>query len=553
MTRTLIIGLDGATFDLLNPWIQAGDLPTLARLIRDGSSGILHAYPNMNSAVAWSAIVTGCNPGKHGVYDFGDTLGAKDKIWHPVTARDRKRDPFWRMLNAAGQCVSVINVPISFPADAINGFMISGMDAPGIDSPGAAHPPGLIEELRNQGINYVLDVPKLRQFRSRNPNVLPDIVIKMVQARTQTILNLMDRQPWDTFMAVYIATDRMQHSFWGQSPAPCPPDGSPLALSWEPLRQLYKLLDGELAKLLARAGEDTNVLVISDHGFGPSQSDVRKLNRLFEKLGWLQFRQMRKSPMQVWLLKNFLAYGRRFLPPALQYFLAKRFPSLRERALSANNFGDLDWSKTQVFSHTQFGSVFINAEGVWPNGVVKPEDYDIVCEKVCTVLRGLTDPATGRPLAIAVHRRSEVYSGPHAHRAPDIMIEWDRTVQATGMRWEGGEMLISQEPKHQDAWHGSHQSEGILIAHGPQIRLGAPLGRITQYDVAPTVLYLQQQPIPKDMDGRVLIELLDPQLLKQRPLQYTDTNGTLVSTAPELDAAEEAQIESRLRDLGYIE
>src|ERR1043166_9161730 len=103
--RTLIIGLDGATFDLIEPLVRAGHLPALARLMTHGVHGSLQAWPNMNSAAAWSSMVTGYNPGQHGVYDFGHAPQQRGHGWHPTTATCRRKDPFWRLLSAAGQRV----------------------------------------------------------------------------------------------------------------------------------------------------------------------------------------------------------------------------------------------------------------------------------------------------------------------------------------------------------------------------------------------------------------------------------------------------------------
>jgi len=101
--RTLIIGLDGATFDLIHPWVQAGHLPTFAKLMAQGVHAPLRAWPNLSSAAAWSSIVTGYNPGQHSVFNFVDALPQVGAKWHPSTAADRKKDPFWRFLSAAGK------------------------------------------------------------------------------------------------------------------------------------------------------------------------------------------------------------------------------------------------------------------------------------------------------------------------------------------------------------------------------------------------------------------------------------------------------------------
>lgn len=275
--RTIIIGLDGATFDLILPWSEAEYLPTLTRLMRNGAYGVLDSFPNMNSAAAWSSIVTGTNAGKHGIFDFGEQLNPS-RPWHPVTALDRHRNPFWRILTTAGKRVGVMNVPISYPADAVNGFAVSGMDAPSISSEGFAFPINFLEQLRHAGIDYILDVNQLDAVHEREPNHIPTVVRAMVEARTRAFLYGMEQFRCDVGMVVFIATDRMQHYYWGTSE-------NPFDESWTALRELYQLLDGRIAEILARVGEETNVLIVSDHGFGPRRKAKNEVVVILEKTG----------------------------------------------------------------------------------------------------------------------------------------------------------------------------------------------------------------------------------------------------------------------------
>lgn len=131
-----------------------------------------------------------------------------------MTGIDRKKDPFWRLLSAAGKPVGVINVPITYPADQINGFMLAGMDTPGLNSPGFAHPSELRNELRSLGIDYIIDVPNLGIASKRDPHHLPESVERMIDARSRTVLHLMQSRPWEVLMAVFVAIDRVQHYFW---------------------------------------------------------------------------------------------------------------------------------------------------------------------------------------------------------------------------------------------------------------------------------------------------------------------------------------------------
>ena len=548
--RTLIIGLDGATFDLIGPWVRKGHLPALEKLMAEGIHGPLKAWPNMNSASAWTSMVTGHNPGEHSIYDFGDALPQRDSEWHPTTGADRQRDPFWRLLSDAGQYVGVMNMPISYPADPVHGFMLAGMDAPGTHSSGFAHPPDLLDELRRQGIHYILDVPDLGTSSQRDPYRLPGAVQEMMDVRARTLLHLMRTRPWDTLMAVFVATDRVQHFFWPEG------ETSPEGHRWAPIQDLYQRVDAHLNELLKHVDANTTVLIVSDHGFGPAQSTKQCLNQLFAHLGLLQHREGGVG-LQSKLLKALLFQGRRVIPQRFQLPLAQAFPRLRIRAIDAQKYAGIEWSRTQVFSGLPGRNVRINLHGRQPEGVVPPEDYHLVREHVRNILMNLTDPDTGRRLVRTVHNREDLYHGPYTDQADDLLIEWEAGSLRNGICYDAeGKRIIIRAPEGNNTRRGltgTHHSEGTFIAYGPHIKPGATIAGATLYDIAPTILYLQGHPIPTDMDGEVLTGIFTEEHLHHHPIRHTEPTVARTQTAEDLDTRDIGKIEERLRDLGYIE
>ena len=548
-SRTLVIGLDGATFDLIEPWGKAGYLPTLSRLMAEGVHGPLRAWPSLNSAAAWTSMVTGYNPGEHSIYHFGDAPPQRGHKWRPTTGTDRRKDPFWRLLSTAGQHVGIINVPVSYPADPIQGFMLSGMDAPGDRSPGFAHPPDLLDELRQHGIDYVLDVPNLGVASQRDPHRLPRSVPQMVDTRAHAILHLMKNHPWETLMAVFVATDRVQHCYWPAGAVPFEND------EWAPIRQLYQQLDAHLACILEQIDENTTVLVVSDHGFGVMRPATRCLNPIFAHLGLLR-QSEGVGRVRGRLLGILLQHGRRIIPQRFQLPLAQALPGLRLEAINERVHGGVEWSHTQVFA--TWDRVYVNLKGRQPEGTVSPDDYDPLRERVRDALLALTDPATRRRLVRAVHWPEEVYHGPFLEQAADLLVEWDyEAVREAVCYGAGKEAVIIEAPKWAGSgrrWSGSHRSEGILLAWGPSIKQGATVANATLYDIAPTVLYLQDHPVPSDMDGKVLTDIFTEEHVHRHPVRYGEPSETgLEAPGPVLGAEEARQVEERLRGLGYIE
>lgn len=505
----MIIGLDGATLDLIRPWAQAGHLPAFAKLIAEGVQGTLLAWPNMNSAAAWTSMVTGCNPGQHMIYGFGDVSAQDAATWRPFTRADCKRDPFWRLLSATGRRVGVINVPLTYPAEAINGFMLSGSDASGIGRSGLAHPAAILDELRKRGIQHILDVPNLARLSKRTPRQVPLPLQQMVDARSRSILHLMGTQPWDVLMAVFVATDRVQHYFWPTADLGLEDPG------WTPIHHVYQQIDAFLDDALSLVGEDTTVLVVSDHGFGPQQPVLHHLNALLARLDLVHFRGGRLSPESS-TLKKLLLWGRRWIPLQLQGPLARAFAGLHLRAVNDSMMLNIDWSKTQAFIDPLGGQLRINLQGRQREGIVPPHAYQQLRDRLQRIMRQLREPSTGLQVAQAVHTREEVYHGPYAHLAEDLLIRWKDGLRYNALSYESdGRQVIVRAPNETPGegrgrgWSGTHRPEGVFLARGPRIKHGATIEGVTVYDIAPTVLYLQNHPIPPDMDGQVLMHIFD--------------------------------------------
>jgi predicted AlkP superfamily phosphohydrolase/phosphomutase len=552
--RTFILGLDGATFDLIDPLIRAGCLPTLQHLIQNGTRATLNAFPDMNSAAAWSSLVTGYNAGEHGIFHFDKNwykLSQKSITPRPTLGADRQRDPFWCVLSNAGQRVGIINVPISFPADPLNGFMLAGMDTPGVHSQGFCYPASLYEELRSQGIAYEIDTLNLARLARQDPYHFPEQIKRMTDARARAILYLMDTRPWDVLMGVFIATDRVQHFYWHEENTEV---HSP---SWTPLRELYQQLDHFLADSITRLDSNTTILIVSDHGFGRKRRALHALNELLAQLGLLEYSEHTRDVPGT-LLAHLLQQGRRIIPSSLQYPLSRLFPALHFRALTAGGFGNIDWSRTQVFADPDGWGVYVNLLGREPEGIVPVQDYDALLERMREILLRLRDGESGRAVVREVFKRDELFHGPHAQPAPDLTLEWNFETVGDSLVYKGeGQEILVRDTRHSSSdekWKATHRPDGILIAYGAQIKRGATLSPASLYDIAPTILYLQGQSIPSGMDGTVLTDLFTPDFIEEHPITFTATSHEHAhAQQPDTSNEDLHLVEQRLRDLGYLD
>jgi predicted AlkP superfamily phosphohydrolase/phosphomutase len=210
----------------------------------------------------------------------------------------------------------------------------------------------------------------------------------------------------------------------------------------------------------------------------------------------------------------------------------------------------VDWSRTRAYAQGNFGQIFLNLKGRQPRGRVDPDDARALMDEIKAGLMEIVDPKTGERLVEQVHEAAELYHGPHAEKAPDLTVvlkDWKyRTI---GLHDFTTHRLIA--PAFGPT--GDHRMEGVLIAGGPGIRPGAaPRGDANLLDVAPTVLRLLDLPVPADMDGRVLAEILAPELAAAADRREEGDDAPGAGDAPSYAEEDEAAIQARLADLGYL-
>jgi predicted AlkP superfamily phosphohydrolase/phosphomutase len=246
-------------------------------------------------------------------------------------------------------------------------------------------------------------------------------------------------------------------------------------------------------------------------------------------------------------------------------WLADLMPALRDKAeTSYTSFTEIDWERTQAFCSEVLASppsIWINLRGVRPQGIVDPADYENVREKVIAKLKELKDPRTGEPVIKRVLKREEAFHGPFAAEAADLILDWwDASLFSTGPSFpdqadEPPVVVTEKRPTVGSEWGGTHRLHGIIVAKGPHFRRGAEIAGARLIDFAPTLLYLLGQPVPRDMDGKVLSDLFQPEYLQTHPIRYDDEkeNFQAAATSGEYSKEEAAQVEDRLKALGYIE
>jgi predicted AlkP superfamily phosphohydrolase/phosphomutase len=551
--RALVVGLDGVPLDLLRPWIEAGELPTMERFVRRGVSGLLRSTMPPTSGPSWSSFMTGKNPGKTGIYDF---LYRAEGSYHfpPVNASLRDGLDLWQILSQAGRRVGVLNVPLTYPIRPVNGFTISGWMTP-YSVKDYVYPPELDGELR-QAVGEYRIYPTMTCTPGREREYLK-ASLELLEMRMRAALYLLRREPWDLFMTVVFDTDRVLHQLWHLLD-PDHPWHRGRSAGREADRSLvleyFRHVDRHLGRLFDAVDGDTLKIVMSDHGMGSAHHFVVLNNWLLES----GFLSLKRTP---WTAFKRALFGagitlRNVHRVANRLGLARHaeYKGLYSTdwllKLAFLSFNDVDWSRSVAYSFGRhYGPIYLNVRDREPQGIVEPgAAYDRVREQVAASAMEFRHPDTGRRLVGRVLRREEVYHGPHLGHAPDlILIPADPRDIFFGLADFGSNRTVDTVYRYS----GMHRDDGMLLMSGPQVVSGARLAGAAIQDLAPTLLHVMGVPIPRDMDGRPLFDALDD-AYRERTLEYADAGDNGDRPRLKYSEHEEKQIAERLRGLGYL-
>jgi len=533
--RVLIVGLDGATFDVLNPLMEAGYMPNLRRLVETGTSGILESTKPPITPAAWTTFMTGKGPGRHGIVDFEKYDVATNTLSFNSTYEIREKT-IWEILSEKGFKVGSINLPMTYPPRKVNGFMISGFETPSTDVE-FTYPPELKGEIlrRWPEYNYRSDWQR-RMFGGTKlfQRNLDYITASFVQGR-EIATYCGDTYGWDVLMVLYKLVDNLQHKTWKYLD---PANNGRYRRRTEMIAESFASLDQQIGHLERYARDhDAVLLIMSDHGHGSLDGKAQP-NALLKQWGYLKI----KSGVAQAQLR-----ARRIAARALGR-TTRRFAA----NLGIEHDLVLDWDRTQacVMHAGMYGFLYISLKGRQPNGVVDPADYERLREELRERFLGVTARhPDGQTIQVfpEVHRTEELYRCKRSEQPwlPDLLlIPYPGLAVVRKIR--GSAAVRWSAPWRRE---GTHRVEGILIANGPGIRQGGTM-RAQIADIAPTLLASLGLRVPQDMEGRALAELFEGKLVVETepPQKIEAAEYEEVYTDEEKEA-----LTRRLADLGYLE
>lgn len=539
--RLIVLGIDGATWDVVQPYIEAGHLPAFQRLVKEGAWGELRSIHPPVTACCWPTIFTGTNPGKHGVFEFFTFReGTYDR--RPTTFLDWRQPPLWKLLNHAGLSVGVFNVPVTFPAQPVDGYMVSGeMGTPRVDRQ------MFWPEEAGQAIGRRLKQYELEPISGTTRRQVRRLT-RQIAARNEAALVLIDQMPTDVVLIVVNYVDHAQHFFWEERFEGLHAH----AQKCNPVLLAHRGADSLLASLQERAGEDCTVVVLSDHGAGPTRGCL-DLDRMLAGLGYLEFTQTPSDDRSV------PSAGR--APQALRPLarrLMKCLPSrLRRLARELNAEASVDHPASRVFSVGTCCSLRVNLSGREPAGCVPAAEREDICLELRQAL-SQTEGLDGGPLFDRIYENGELYRGPHVRLGPDLVGVPDgySVLMTRGMPPQCHWLVSRADGQTLGLPHfvrsGSHRLDGIVGAVGPGVKSGHLPHAASIVDVTPTVMALLGLSTPDYMDGDVMpwVRADIRCTITERPMQ----RPAVVSQDREAySPAEEAAVSERLKQLGYLD
>jgi predicted AlkP superfamily phosphohydrolase/phosphomutase len=531
----LLIGLDGATFTILDPYVERGVMPFMGELFERATRAPLRSVMPPLTPPAWTSLMTGKRPGQHGVFDFFQKEEPGSVYFSFASSQDVKSETIWSLASDQGRRIIALNFPLMFPPPPVDGCVVPGGMMPWRQLRLGCHPAGLFDRLKalpsfepREMLDMELEIKAIEGCPDDEYAEWVERHIRRERRWFEVLRHLLREEPAELVGVLFDGVDKLQHLCWRFiDPACRPARPSPWEQEMiERCERYFRALDEMIAELVALARPDATVVLASDHGFGPTR-DVFHVNSWLEREGYL-----------VWAEGESTAEG---------------------RADTEVGFGEvtrhlhaLDWTRTLAYAATP-SSQGINVVDRVP-GTDEPLPVEMrrtVTSKLAQGLREVRRPADGRPLVTEVWTREEAFAGPHEELGPDLSM----------VLADGGTISILPSDvvvARRDQVHGHHRWEGIFVASGPGIRAGLRADELSIVDVAPLVLHRLGLPVPDDMAGRVPVEILEPDELERRPPRRAATRAPRPSPAPDpadlaLDPDEQANVLQRLRALGYVE
>ena len=528
--QTVIIGLDGSTWDNLGQWIKNGDLPFFGELLKNGVRATL------NTTIP--TLYTGMNPGEHGILKFtkpnGDLVNMSDVSYPKI----------WNILDSHNLRSLVCNVRVTYPSEPLNGIFF----------PGNPHPPGV------ENSAYPLEMSeKYKEFSSRklydqlvsfydnipfNKERILNANIQISQSKFKIFMELIKKENFDFIFYWNGRSDGTMHMLWNYP---------------ELVLKLYQHLE-ELLQDFYSCLPEANIIILSDHGHHQASTLRFHVNNYLEQQGFLVRTGGRFHRKAIDLISGL---GRNYIPSWLvEWVLNKRKEKdqiraeNKEKGLENKNYSNekklysksltnhpgIDYKKSKAVQRELWGIDLLNYKN--------REEYERLAEDLISALYEAKHES--EPIVNFATKKRDFYMGKYIDDIPDIIFLTHGKFIA---EYELSSKIISKpRGKSKMKKYGEHKNarKGIFLATGPDIQKGIDIGEMDIVDVLPTVLQLLKKPVPRYLNGRVLTDIF------RKPVEVSISEKTPERYLPslekrELSPEEKEEMKERFRSLGYFD
>ncbi|MHB9288019.1 alkaline phosphatase family protein [Halobacteriales archaeon Cl-PHB] len=514
--KVFLCSLDGATWRILDPLLEAGELPVLESVIDDGTRGDLASTMPPSSPTAWTSFLTGVDPDTHGILDF--THLDSDNSVSQQSAFSTKFPTLWELLGEHGYRIHSLNVPMTYPAASIDGSMISGLPAPSVSAASTA-PSDLAEHVTRKYDIYEVAPDHFQERQDDSLEAYVEYVTQSITNKFHFAESRLEDGKWDVAMLHIHETDIIQHCLWQYIDENHPAYDADSA---ERLKAIYRSIDSHLGSILELLPQDTTIIILSDHGFRRNETEMF-INKWLQKKGYLDLPKVSSAQA--------IAY--RFV----KNHVSSRLATAIKDALTGSEDEDTDTSLPDVYA-----AAFENVETVaFSYGRRSAKLYVSEPE----ILEGLvaeleTIEVDGERVVETVHRVP-------TKKGPDLIVE-----PYPPFSFESSltsESLIKTVDPETDTHNGTHAPLGIFAAKGPGIARNGVVKGAGIIDLVPTVLYALDEEIPTHLDGELLQDVFETTTLETRQPRYTDME---LKGRKTVDTDDTEDVRERLEDLGYL-
>jgi predicted AlkP superfamily phosphohydrolase/phosphomutase len=477
-TRVLFLGADALDKELVLRWSQEGVLPTFRRLLATSAWGATENPPGLFVGAVWPSFWTSVSPARHARYCYEQLRPGSYEIV-PIQPTDTQAPPFWEALSRAGKRIAIIDVPKTYVTEGLNGVHIVDWGTHDPDHrETVTWPASLATEVTQR---YGRDEVGNCNTHGQNGHYeqLRDQLVVRIARKKQMILDMLARENWDAFLAVFSESHCVGHQCWHvHDPTHLRHDPALAARIGNPLRDVYAAIDTAIGEIIERAGTQTDVIVLGSHGMRSHYDATFLLDIMLKRIERpdgaaraAQSSSVHSLAKEMW--KRTPIAIRRLLTPIKEPAKSRLDPN----ALSARRY-------FAIPNNDAYGAIRLNLVGREPAGRVTRAEYDSVCEGLERDLLAFTNAENGTPVVVRVWRVDKVYSGPRLHHLPDLIVEWNRDTLVSRIHSpKTGEIT----GKYTKCRTGDHSPNGIFFMLAGGVAAGQVNRDVSIMDFGPTI------------------------------------------------------------------